>query len=465
VSATASESGRWPDLPLDLERVVTLFKSAGCQQLWVKQLAQNDDSKRQIYVSTDLLAFNVLPPRKVILAPPVRKGVHSTRKSVKAGDRRLFGLLDFKWLFLDRSPERARHAKLIYYPQYPEVRLSGFCLGVRSIPTGYFKEKAGEIFTNRLLFLGVAPGNRTYGFLTVGHTLLTKSHRKKTGKNKKPALIAISMENPDFDSKRRLLHSLRQIYQRGWIRGCRLTAEGLKENDAPNAIGYTLEAQLGVTSNGRNAPDFEGFEIKATAARTDGTLLEKAITLMTPEPNLGVYKSKGVVEFLKTWGYGDRQDPLNRINFGGIYRFGQIHPRTHLKLEIRGYDPSAPDRMDPNGCVALVDSRGKIAAGWSFSKLIEVWSRKHTQAAYVAAEKRGMPREFRYGPRVTLCEGTDFLKVLRMLASGCLYLDPGIKAEQWRSSSPTVKKRNQFRAKTSRLGSLYDRTKEEDLRK
>jgi hypothetical protein len=462
VSSTASHLSRWPDLPLDLERVVRLFSSEGCQQLWVKQLAQNDDSKRQIYLSSDLLAFNILHPRNVALAPPARKGLVGTKKPVKAGAQRLFGTLDFKWLFLDHSPEPARHAKLIYYPQYPEVRFSGFCLGVKSIPTVYLKEKAGEIFTNRLLFLGVAPKNQTFGFLTVGHDLLTDELRKADGENPKRALIAISIANADFDSKQRLLKGLHRIYRRGWIRGCRLTAEGLKENDAPNAIGYTLEAQLGIPNNGQNLPDFEGFEIKATAAGTDGKPLEKAITLMTPEPDLGVYKTKGALEFLKRWGYPHDSDPLNRVNFGGIYRFGHYHPVTGLKLDIRGYHSLHPNLIDPTGCVMLIDADGTVAAGWSFSKLLQVWSRKHTRAAYVSAETRGSPRKFRYAAHVTLCEGTDLLKVLKMLSSGDLYLDPGIKAEKWRSSSPVLKKRNQFRTKPSQLKNLYEHTQDWD---
>jgi hypothetical protein len=430
--------------------------------LWVKQLAQNDDSKRQIYLSSDLLAFNILHPRNIALAPPARKGLVGTKKRVKAGAQRLFGSLDFKWLYLDRPPEAARHAKLIYYPQYPEVRFSGFCLGVKSIPTAFFKEKAGEIFPNRLLFLGLTLENQTFGFLTVGHNLLTEDLRRAGGDYPNRALLAISIVNADFDSKQRLLDCLHRIYRRGWIRGCRLTAEGLKENDAPNAIGYTLEAQLGITNNGQNLPDFEGFEIKATAAGTDGKPLEKAITLMTPEPDLGVYKTDGALEFLKRWGYPDETDPFNRVNFGGIYRFGHFHPVTGLKLDIRGYQSHHPNQMDPTGFVMLADADGTVAAGWSFSKLLQVWSRKHTRAAYVSAETRDRPKRFRYGANVTLCEGTDLLKVLRMLSSGDLYLDPGIKAEKWRSSSPVLKKRNQFRTKPSQLKNLYEHTQDWD---
>ncbi len=463
--SNACDSSRFPNIPLNLEKVVEMFRSTGCDQLWVKRLATNDDSKRQIYLSKkSLQAFNILPPVSISLAPSLRKGTSPTKKRIKPGMQRLFGKLDFKWLVTEHPPESAHHAKLICYPQYSEVRFSGFCRGIRSIPKIYLCEKAGETYANRLLFLGTAPNRQTYGFLAVGHADLRVQIEHTNNDQPNQILIPISISEPSLSSRQRLLAALRAIHQRGWIRGCRLTARGLVKTDAPNAVGYTLEAQLGIASNGRNSPDFEGYEIKATAAGEDGEPHEKPITLMTPEPDRGVYKMRGILEFLKRWGYPDANDPLHRRNFGGIYRFGQTHPVTGLKLNISGFDSETPKRIEPDGMVTLVDHDGTIAAGWSFSKLLVVWSRKHTRAAYVSAEKRGTPKKFRYAAKVTLCEGTDFLKVLRLLASGDLYLDPGIKAENWHTNRPKFKKRNQFRTKSSQLHNLYEHTEVQSLR-
>jgi hypothetical protein len=465
VKKKARNSSQFPSAPINLEQVVQIFRNAGCDQLWVKRLAKNDDSKRQIYLSKkSLQAFNILPPVSISLAPALRKGTSPTKKRIKPGMQRLFGNLDFKWLFTEHPPEAAQHAKLICYPQYSEVRFSGFSRGTRSLPKIYLCEKAGETYRNRLLFLGTAPNRQTYGFLTVGHADLREQIQHTNVDKPNRPLIPISISKPSLSGRQRLLATLREIHRRGWIRGCRLTAQGLMYTNAPNAVGYTLEAQLGIASNGKNLPDFEGYEIKATAAGKDGEPHEKPITLMTPEPDRGVYKTCGVLEFLKRWGYPDAKAPLHRRNFGGIYRFGQPHPVTGLKLKISGFDSETPNRIAPDGMVMLVDHDGTIAAGWSFSKLLAVWSRKHARAAYVSAEKRGTPREFRYAAKVTLCEGTDFLKVLRLLASGDLYLDPGIKAENWHTNKPKFKKRNQFRTKSSQLQNLYEHTEQRSLR-
>lgn len=65
------------------------------------------------------------------------------------------------------------------------------------------------------------------------------------------------------------------------------------------------------------------------------------------------------------------------------------------------------------------------------------------------------PRRFRYGSKVLIGEDTDFLLVLSALADGVLYLDPAVKAEEFGSSAPMTKRRNQFRLKRSDLPRLY----------
>ena len=52
--------------------------------------------------------------------------------------------LDLHWLNERNQPERARRSKLIWYPNYPEVRLSGFLAGCSAAPSSYMKS------TNRI---------------------------------------------------------------------------------------------------------------------------------------------------------------------------------------------------------------------------------------------------------------------------------------------------------------------------
>lgn len=55
-----------------------------------------------------------------------------------------------------------------------------------------------------------------------------------------------------------------------------------------------------------------------------------------------------------------------------------------------------------------------------------------------------------------LAEGTDPLKLLRALAGGSVYYDPGIKVERASSGSPAVKRRSQFRVKSKDIAALYE---------
>ena len=58
-------------------------------------------------------------------------------------------------------------------------------------------------------------------------------------------------------------------------------------------------------SNGDSKPDYEGYEVK--------TLLNTNVTLMTPEPDSGLYKEQGLKAFLKRYGY-----PVKPENIGSV---------------------------------------------------------------------------------------------------------------------------------------------------
>src|SRR3546814_14536668 len=95
---------------------------------------------------------------------------------------------------------------------------------------------------------------------------------------------------------------------------------------ARNGGGYTLEAELGITPNGYAEPDFMGWEIKQYGVRDFVSFRPKyPVTLMTPEPTGGVYRTEGVAAFMRRFGYTD-QDRKNvekgksvsvRVELGG----------------------------------------------------------------------------------------------------------------------------------------------------
>ena len=68
-----------------------------------------------------------------------------------------------------------------------------------------------------------------------------------------------------------------------------------------------------------------------------------------------------------------------------------------------------------------------------------IWNRKHAQAVYVPALARQEPeRQYSYGPKVRLGEGTDFTRLVAALAAGADYYDPGIKLEGYSDISKLV---------------------------
>jgi hypothetical protein len=77
-----------------------------------------------------------------------------------------------------------------------------------------------------------------------------------------------------------------------------------------------------------------------------------------------------------------------------------------------------------------------VAASWSFKKILEHWSHKHSKAVYVPSKRQTDPNwQYAYGHKVRLAQGTDSLRLLRAFTEGAMYYDPGI--------NPTRRSRNQ----------------------
>ncbi len=107
---------------MTLEQLKQLFAIAGSEKLYAKQLAENDNSKNQIYFSGTIEALNAFPSEQV-LAANTKKG-----PSFKAR-------LNFCWLLDSGQTVRAPHAQFILYAQYPEIRFSGFLQGCQASPS------------------------------------------------------------------------------------------------------------------------------------------------------------------------------------------------------------------------------------------------------------------------------------------------------------------------------------------
>jgi len=113
--------------------------------------------------------------------------------------------------------------------------------------------------------------------------------------------------------------------------------------------------------------------------------------------------------------------------------------------------------VDASGYIALLDKNDKIAASWSYTKLLDHWKKKHSRAVYIPSIARNLPdgsRSYHYGNSVRLYQGTDINLLLGAVADKHVYYDPGIKMEE-ASTREKVKKRSQFRIKSRDLDTLY----------
>ena len=350
----------------------------------------------------------------------------------------------------------APDANLILYPDYPEVRMSGFLRGCRQAPTTLMTVRN----EGRVLILGVTKKDEILGFVVDGPSPIAKqvhSHAWPT--------LGVFLELPlsldaAIDPKATLLAELGRIHKLEWIPSQKLSRMGAKlPYAARNGGGYTLEAELGICPNGDAEPDFMGWEVKQFGVRNFTSFAAKsAVTLFTPEPTGGFYKTASAEKFVERFGYADKSGKPDRINFGGIYTCQKdAHPDTGLRMTLKGFDVDGAKISNMDGGLSLITADGEEAATWSFSSLMAHWNRKHAQAAYVPSIARAPPPEYRYGNQVLLCEQTDFILFLKAFAAGRVYYDPALKLEKSGSGKLALHRRSQFRVQHSRLPRMYHR--------
>lgn len=430
---------------MNLKSLKKVFVDNGCQRLYVKSLSPNDNSKNQVYLGGSFEILNILPISEIV--------------TEEAGDwnrERFKAKIDFSWINDDGKTYPAPNAQLILYPKYPEVRFSGFLNRCENAPSELMTQRLAD----RVLIISVAKQGNILGYVAGPEDPIAKEINS-TKPQGETGVFKIFDLMPFLDNKSKLLSELTRIHNLNWITSKRLDSEGkILPCDSSNCGGYTLEAELGITPNGYSEPDYLGWEIKQFGVGNFNQLNSAVITLMTPEPTDGVYKTKGTDFFLKKYGYADKTGREDRINFGGIHKVGLRHDSTQLELMLIGFDVEVGKIRSSSGRIALVDLKGNEAASWSFSSLLLHWNRKHNQACYVPSiSESEVTRKYKYGNKIILGSGTDFQFFLKEMAVGNIYYDPGIKMENV-STKPKIKKRSQFRIKSKNLPNLY---KESDI--
>jgi len=433
----------------DLARLRQLMIANGVTRMVAKRLAKNDNSKQQIYLGSNFEVLNVLPFGEIY------EDSSEKNQILKAS-------LNFRWLHPDGSVSPAPGAQLILYPQYPEVRMSGFLQKAKGAPNEMMRSREA----GRVMFLGIGQtGELTAAVVPLDDVLAKEFEAALAGQGERVFYeLAVGAAIPD--TKTKLLQELKRIAGLGWIRSKRLLGDGTPGPcESSNCGGYTLEAELGVKPNGFSEPDYLGWEVKQhSVTNLDQPTRGGPVTLMTPEPTGGYYRDKGVEAFLRKYGYPDTKGREDRINFGGIFRVGKEGPRTNLTLILDGYDAEKNKLTDATKGITLIDRKGNRAAVWNYTGLIDHWKRKHERAVYVPSMMREEPqRQYRYSKQILLGQETDFFRFLKAMASGHVYYDPGIKLEGASTAKPKAKRRSQFRIALAELPTLYSRAERTEV--
>lgn len=446
----ADDAERWLS-EIDLAKVFEMLRDNGVTEVLYKVLPRNANSKNQVYLASDFSQLGKIPSGEVTAHQSV---------SAKSGKQEAVfrSSLEFYWLDRDGRPHRAPGAQLIFYPQYPEVRASGFLQGCKSPPTSlWVKEKRGQV-PDRILILGMGNGRRVIAITLPPESPAAKEIRATEPHEAYGALNVLPMpgqeEGNGFEE---LMRELCGIHHRLWVPSTRLDRNGSRVPcNASNCNGNTLESLLGIRSNGYSLPDFRGWEVKARQVSNVDRPGASTVTLFTPEPTAGIYKDAGIEEFVRRYGYPDTKGRDDRLNIGGIYRAGKLaHHRTGLRLILDGFDVGTK-KYTSTGAIQLLDKKDNVAAAWPFAKLMDHWKAKHAHAVFVPSQPRRAPDlQYRFGRKVLLGEGAEFGLFLNAVHEGRVYYDPGIKLEGV-TTIPKPKKRSQFRVASKDLPLLYE---------
>lgn len=424
---------------IKISNLLERFSALGAINVFCKQLAENDNSKQQIYLGGNFDVVQIFPFHQI---EATENGKNSTYKAK----------LDFVWID-EMQTERASGAQLILYPQYPEVRLSGFLKGCKSapsqllrpVPTGERKFNNGP--DGRILFFAITKNRETLAYLAPANSELANEFMQKHESYERCGVLFI-LPLTEKSSRILLLEKLTEIRDFGWQPSITLDRSGiLKPYFARNGGGYTLEALFGIKRNSSGEPDFMGWELKGYSS--------SKVSIITTEPKGGFYKEFGINKFVRRFGKPSKEDTLY---FTGLHKVNQRNLSTGLTLTVRGFDQNRKMIDDVNGAIELLTDSGECAASWSFQDLLIKWNTKHAQAAYVPykSDKEKLP-SYLYTSPTLLGEGTNFNLYLLALLEQKVVFDPGTKVMNASSGQSSVKSRSQFRITIKNLHNLYQK--------
>jgi hypothetical protein len=238
---------------------------------------------------------------------------------------------------------------------------------------------------------------------------------------------------------------------------------------APNAPGFTLEAELGVGENAIPGPDFDVWELKAIKQNSLVRRQNHKVTLFTPQPDRGWITKHNQADFVRQYGHIHTQDAAGYptsyyFTSKDFNRPNQQDKSARLDMALTGFIDAK--HFDPAGMISLTDTTsGELVAGWSYLKLLEHWQRKHNRAAYIPYLREDLDggTYVEFGPLVTLGLSTNFGLFLQVFNDNIVIYDPGDKASL-RDGRWIAHSRSQFRIDLKDIRAIYGEVQEVDIR-
>lgn len=408
---------------LTIEEIQRRFEAQDVSRVLVKRLADKQDNyKNQVILPGDIAKLS-LPMGAFEMSKT------SSLKKSKTQDK-YHASINLHWL-TPAGSNPAPNSKVIFYPQYPETRLSGFLSGTVDAPRRLLTRDHVErnSIIGRFIVLGAGKDDVVYG-LVVPPTAPAAGALSKIAPPKKLVEWAFLAQEAVITAEE-LLGELHGLHLMAPVAGMTIKNGLIVPNSAPNAGGTTLETLFGIKPNAIAAPDFRGWELKSYST--------SKITLMTPGPTGGRLKTLGIKDFFANFGYWT--EAKGRFDFNGAHT-ALRSPRGKATTEM----VVTPD------AVALVDRKTQeVALEWSMAALLDKWRKKHALAAYVSRTGKASPG-FVYGPTVHLGEGASFARFQRAMEDGTIVIDPAI----WFSPERNERKfRYQIRVNLADVKKLY----------
>jgi hypothetical protein len=217
-----------------------------------------------------------------------------------------------------------------------------------------------------------------------------------------------------LNSGNQVLDALRDVASKGWIRAFRT---------GTTSVGMTLERELGVEPNSAQAPDFQGFEVKAKVI--SGTLpsedsISTRHTLFAKVPDWDISNLKSSKAIVVRHGYSGGSPAVRRRLYCTI---SADAPNSQgLRFTV---DDGAGELVEH--CETGVHA-GEEVARWRRASLETKLDEKHKQTAWVFANERGTgaSREFRFvSTKITWKPRTAAL--MNLLQAGVVTMDHLIK--------------------------------------